>query len=99
VRANDPASEVRSPGAPSLAALRPLSRGALALWISPLGCGAARRVLYGVVLDASGSAASAPIPIGDADTFVSASAGNDIDLWVRRANETSWLRLTCDSGS
>lgn len=94
-RPGEPPSEVRSPGAPALAALRPLASGALAVWLSPLGCGASRRVVYGVVLDATGKPAAAPLPIGDGDTFVLAASGSDVDLWIRRAEEISWVRLAC----
>lgn len=95
LRPGAPAAEVRSPGAPSLAALRPLAAGGLALWLSPLGCGAARQVVYGVVLDRHGAPAAAPIPIGDGDTFVAAASGADVDLWIRRAEEIAWVRLSC----
>jgi hypothetical protein len=95
VRPGEPASEVVSPGAPALAALRPLASGALAVWLSPLGCGAERRVVYAVVLGAGGAPASAPLPVGDAETFVVAASGADVDLWMRRAEEVSWVRLTC----
>lgn len=94
-RPGEPPSEVQSPGAPALAALRPLASGALAVWLSPLGCGAQRHVVYSVVLDRNGVPASAPIPVGDADTFVVAASGADVDLWMRRAEEVSWVRLTC----
>lgn len=94
-RPGEPAAEVRSPGAPSLAALRPLASGALAVWLSPLGCGAERRVVYAVVLSPNGAPVSAPIPVGDGDTFVVGAAGADVDLWIRRAEEVSWVRLAC----
>lgn len=95
VRPGQPAAEVRTPGAPSLAALRPLEAGGLALWLSPLGCGAERRVVYGVVLDRAGVPAGEPIPIGDGETFVAASAGADVDLWIRRAAEVVWVQMSC----
>jgi hypothetical protein len=91
-----PPIEIRTPGAPSLAALRPLARGALLVWLAPLGCGSERHVVFGVVLDASGAPASAPLPIGDGDTFTLASSGADADLWLRRADRVLWMRLTCD---
>lgn len=95
VRAGDPSIEITAPGPPVLAALRPLKTGAIALWLSPLGCGAERRVLFGVVLDATGAPVGPPIPIGDADTFASASSGADVDLWVRTQDRLAWMRLTC----
>lgn len=95
VRPGLPPSEVRSPGPPSLAALRPLKRGALAVWQSPLGCGSERRVVYAVVLTPDGAAPAAPLPVGDGDTFVVSSSADDVDLWIRRVDEVSWLRLVC----
>ncbi len=95
VRGGDAPIDVVTPGAPSLAALRPLKTGALALWVSPLGCGAERRVLYGLVLDANGAPASEPLPIADAETFAAASSGADADVWFRNGDKLFWLRLTC----
>ncbi|MBK8257798.1 MAG: hypothetical protein IPK82_34660 [Polyangiaceae bacterium] len=95
LRPGKDAAEVRAPGAPSLAALRALESGALALWLSPLGCGSQRSVLFAVVLDEGGVPVSAPIPVGDSDTFVVAAVGSDVDLWTIRGDHTDWLRLTC----
>ena len=102
VRANEPAVDLRTPGAPSLAALRPLgagatATGALAVWVSPLGCGAPRRVVFGVALDAAGAPVGSPIPIADGETFALAVSGQDADLWIRRGEEVSWLRLACEA--
>ncbi len=87
--------DIATPGAPSLAALRPLAVGALALWISPLGCGAERRVLYGLVLDATGAPVGEPLPIADAETFAAASSGSDADVWLRNGDKVFWLRMSC----
>lgn len=95
VRGADPPIEIRAPGPPILAALRPLEKGALALWLSPLGCGADRRVLFGVVLDSTGAPVTAPIPIGDADTFAAATTQSDVDIWLRNGDRLFWMRLTC----
>lgn len=95
IRANDPPIEISTPGPPLLAALRPLEKGALALWLSPLGCGADRRVLYGVVLDPTGAPITPPIPIGDADTFAAATSHDEADIWLRNEGRVFWMRLTC----
>lgn len=95
-RAGEAAIELRTPGAPSLAALRPLGRGALAVWLAPLGCGAARHVVFAVVLDAAGVPSAAPMPVADGETFAAAASGADVDLWIRRAAEVFWLRMTCE---
>ncbi len=95
VRGGEAPIDIATPGAPSLAALRPLAVGALALWISPLGCGAERRVLYGLVLDATGAPVGEPLPIADAETFAAASSGSDADVWLRNGDKVFWLRMSC----
>lgn len=95
VRGGEAPIDIATPGAPSLAALRPLGVGALALWVSPLGCGAERRVLYGLVLDANGAPAGEPLPIADAETFAAASSGPDADVWLRHDDKVFWLRMSC----
>ncbi|MEZ4308269.1 MAG: hypothetical protein R3F14_09520 [Polyangiaceae bacterium] len=98
-RPGQPPREVISPGAPSSAELRPLARGALATWAAPLGCGAERSVVHGVVLDGSGAPVSAPLPIGDGEAFAVASSGADVDLWIRHADQIAWVRMTCEAPS
>lgn len=97
VRGSEPAVDLRAPGAPSLATLRPLPSGALATWVSPLGCGAERRVVFGVALDAKGAPVGSPMPIADGETFTLTVSGKDADLLIRRGDEVSWVRLACEA--
>ena len=88
-------AEVRTPAPPLRGTLRRLSRGALATWLAPLGCGAERRVVYAVALDAAGQPAGAVIPVGDADRYAVASEGDDVDLWLQHGEAVTWVRLRC----
>ena len=91
-----PPVDVRTPGAPTLLTLRPLTTGALATWVSPLGCAAERHVVFGLLLDEKGAPAGSPMPIADGETFTLSSTANDVDLLIRQADEVSWVRLTCE---
>jgi hypothetical protein len=94
-RAGRPAVEIRTPTPPLSGALRPLGRGLLATWLAPLGCGAPRRVVYAVVLDAEGAPVSEPTAVGDARAFSVASAGDDVDLWLVHEDAVTWVRARC----
>lgn len=94
-RAGLPGVDVRVPAPPLSGALRRLGRGALAVWLAPLGCGMERRVVYAVVLDPKGAPVSEVIPVGDADHFAVASLGEEVDLWVQREETVTWLRMSC----
>jgi hypothetical protein len=89
------AAEVKAPAPPLRGALRRLSRGALATWIAPLGCGAERRAVYGVRLDEAGQPAGPVIPVGDAERYAVASRGDDVDLWLQQGTSVTWMRLRC----
>ncbi len=94
-RVGQPPAEIPTPAPATHGALRRLSRGALALWIAPLGCRHARRVVYGVVLDEQGAPAGAPLPIGDATAFTAAARGDDVDLYLEEPGALTWVRMTC----
>ncbi|MEJ7735106.1 MAG: hypothetical protein WKG00_38705 [Polyangiaceae bacterium] len=84
-----------SPTPPVSTSLRRLGRGALLTWIAPLACGAERKVVFAVVLDAAGAPLGEVMPIGDATGFAVASEGASVDLWVHRDAEVAWMRLAC----
>lgn len=90
-------AEIQVPAPPLRGALRRLGVGALATWIAPLGCKAARRVVYAVRLDAAGKPAGAVIPVADAERYAGASSGDDVDLWLQDGGAVTWARLTCGS--
>lgn len=90
-----PPAELRTPAPPLRGALRRLTRGALATWLAPLGCGAARRVVYAVRLDEAGAPAAGAIPVADADRYAVASDGDDVDLWLQQGESVTWMRLRC----
>jgi hypothetical protein len=83
------------PSPPLRGSLRRLSKGSLAIWIAPLGCGASRHVVYAVVLDSTGAPAGSPIPIADAEHFAAASSGDDVDLWLQREQRITWIPMRC----
>jgi hypothetical protein len=84
-----------APAPPIRGNLRHLQRGAIALWIAPLGCKQPRRVVYGVVLDAQGAPVGAPITVGDAAAFATASSGDDVDLYLQDPTGVTWVRMSC----
>jgi hypothetical protein len=93
-----PAAEtvpLETPAPPLTAYLRRLGRGVLAAWMSPLGCGASRRVVYAAVIAPDGTP-GAIMAVGDAASFGVASRGDDVDLWIQEpAGPVSWVRATC----
>jgi hypothetical protein len=89
------AVEFPSAGQPAAGYLRRLARGALAVWITPLGCRLARRVVHAVVLDATGTPIGTPMPVGDAQSFAVATQGDDVDLYLQDETTVTWARLTC----
>jgi hypothetical protein len=91
----DDTAEVPAPAPPIRGALRRLGRGALATWITPLGCRMPRRIVYAVRLDEGGKPAGAVIPVADADRYAVASAGDDVDLWLQQGDSVLWVRLGC----
>ena len=97
VREGKPPIDFPSPAPPQRGVLRRLARGALALWIVPLGCRAPRRIVYGLVLDADGAPVGRPIPIGDAAGFAVAARGDDVDLYLQDASAVTWVRMACSA--
>lgn len=87
--------ELRAPAPATNGALRPLGRGGLATYIAPLGCGAVRKVVYGVVLADDGTPTSAPMPVSDASSFAVATDGDKVDMWIQREDEVVWIRASC----
>jgi hypothetical protein len=94
-RAGLPGIEVRTPAPPTAAALRRLARGAIAVWVAPLGCGLARRVVFAVVLDEQGAPVSEVMPVADGGRFAVAAQGASVDLWMEREEALTWVPLTC----
>lgn len=89
--------EIRSPAPPTSGAIRRLTRGGLATYIAPLGCGMTRKVVYSVVLDDDGKPASAPMPISDATSFAVTTDGEKADFWIQREDEVVWIRARCSA--
>lgn len=83
------------PAPPSQGVFRRLAHGALALWLSPVGCRSTRKVVYALVLDDAGAPVGSPVPVGDASGFAAASRGDDVDLWIQDASSVTWLRVGC----
>lgn len=97
---------LRAAATPLATAVRALERGALALWLSPLGCAAERRVLWGIVAGAPAASPAAdagngqpseagPMAVGDASAFAVASRGAEVDLWTLHGTSLTWLRMRC----
>jgi hypothetical protein len=97
-RAGLPGIEIRTPAPPTSAALRRLARGAIAVWVAPLGCGLARRVVFAVILDEQGAPASEVMPVADGGRFAVAAQGASVDLWMEREEALTWVPLTCAAG-
>lgn len=95
VRPGAPPVDFPLPSPPSHGVIRPLARGAIAVWIAPVGCRVARQVVYALVLDEAGAPVGSPIPIGDANTFGVASRGDDVDLWIQDTTSVTWVRAGC----
>lgn len=89
--------EFRTPAPASTGTLRPLARGGLATYLAPLGCGAARKVAYGVVLADDGTPVSQPMPLTDAASLAVTTEGEKVDLWLQRDEEVLWVRATCSA--
>jgi hypothetical protein len=97
VRDGQPPVVFPAPAPPQRGVLRRLARGALAVWIAPLGCRVPRRVVYGVVLDGDGAPVGTPIPIGDAAAFAAAARSDDVDLYLQDATTVTWVRMACSA--
>ncbi|RYE87623.1 MAG: hypothetical protein EOO75_14240 [Myxococcales bacterium] len=84
--------------APPLALfVRPLGRGALAAWLVPTHCGDRRRqVAYLARLDEDGSLTAGPMALTDATGLALATGGDQAEVWLRRGERVTWLRLRCD---
>jgi hypothetical protein len=95
VRPNAETVELRSPAPPMVAAMRRLDRGVLVTWISPLGCGMQRRVVFAAVLSPDGALVGEVIPVGDATSFAVATSGAHVDLWIQNESNAAWMRLEC----
>lgn len=87
--------ELRAHAPPSAGALRPLSQGTFAAYLTPLGCGQARKVAYAVLLDSAANPISAPMPVADAQSFAVAADGDKVDIWLQQDDTVTWLRATC----
>jgi hypothetical protein len=98
--------EVRAPAPATSGVLRPLGRGGLATYLAPLGCGAARKVVFAVVLGDDGAPTSQPMPVSDATSFAVTTEGEKVDMWiqregekvdmwVQREEEVVWIRARC----
>ncbi len=87
--------EFRTPAPATTGTLRPLARGGLATYVAPLGCGAARKVAYAVVLADDGTPVSQPMPLTDATSLAVTTEGEKVDLFVQRDEEVLWVRATC----
>jgi hypothetical protein len=94
-REGAPPVDFALPAPPQRGVLRRLSRGALAAWITPIGCRSARRVVYALVLDEVGAPVGAPVPIVDATGFAVATKGDDVDVFLQDATSVTWVRATC----
>lgn len=95
VRAGAPPVDFPLPGPPIRGALRRLAHGAIAAWVTPLGCRGARTVVYALLFDESGAPVGSPIPVGDADGFAIAAQGDDVDLWLQDETKVTWVRAGC----
>lgn len=95
VRAGAPPVDFPLPGPPSNGVLRRLAHGAIAAWITPLGCRAARKVVYALLLDESGAPVGSPMAVGDANGFAMATQGDDVDLWLQDETAVKWVRASC----
>lgn len=87
--------EIRAHAPATSGAMRPLARGGIAAYLTPLGCGASRKVVYMVVLDDDGTPLSQPMPVSDAGSFAVATEGEKVDLWIQRGDEVVWIRARC----
>src|SRR5262249_12945389 len=94
-RAGAGATDITAPAPPLAAWLRHLSRGALATWLAPLGCGVHRPGVWGVGLDVEGAPIGAPIQIANATTYAIATNNSDADLWIQDDDRVTWVRMTC----
>jgi hypothetical protein len=92
-----PPADVSLAAPPAIGVLRPLRRGALAVWRAPLGCHLARQVVYAVVLDGTGTPVAAPTAVANGSAFAVAADGDDVDLWVEADRAVSWARMTCSA--
>lgn len=87
--------EYRMPAPPIQGVLRRLAHGAVAVWSTLVGCRGERRVVYALVLDAQGTPAGAPVPVGDAGSFAVATQGDQVDIFLQEAASVLWLRADC----
>ena len=87
--------------APPLALfVRPLDRGALAMWLAPTHCGDRRRqVAYAARLGPRGELVAGPMAVADATGLALATHGSAAEVWLRQGDRVAWLRLRCDGAA
>jgi hypothetical protein len=82
--------------APESLIARPLSDGAIVVWIAPVSCRMkTRTVVHAVVLTGDGTATSAPMSVADASGFAVATRGDKLSLWLYTERGISLLSATC----
>ncbi|MCS6900846.1 MAG: hypothetical protein RMJ98_14750 [Myxococcales bacterium] len=91
-----PAVEIPVDAPPLALFMRPISRGALAVWLMPTHCGdRQRRVVYAALLDEDGGLESGPMAVTEATGVALATQGSRFDLWLRRQGRVVWLKGRC----
>jgi hypothetical protein len=91
-----PAATIDGQAAPQSLMARPLARGALLVWLAPVSCrNKARKIVYALVVTATGEARGAPMAVADASGFAVAARGDRVSLWLRTERGLSWLRARC----
>lgn len=109
-RPDKPAVPLSAPVQPTLAAIHPLSKGALVTWLTPLRCEAdqpgLRRVLYALVIDEQGEPVGSVMPVSDTWEYAVTTQGDEVHLWLRGINppdgqppELTWLQLSCSGAA
>jgi hypothetical protein len=82
--------------APDGLVARPLSRGAIVIWIAPVSCRITQRiVVHAMLLDSDGTPAGPPMSVGDATGFAASTRGDELALWLRTQRGIAYLRGRC----
>jgi hypothetical protein len=75
---------------------RPLGDGFVVAWIAPISCRHdARQTVRAFLVGKNGVPLSSTMAVGDATGFAVGTGGNQLNLWLSRAEELVWVRATC----
>ncbi|MBI5533338.1 MAG: hypothetical protein HY898_11515 [Deltaproteobacteria bacterium] len=89
-------SVMDTPAAPRSAMMRPLSKGALLAWLSPVNClHPDRWIVYAVLLDEAGRPVGGPMAVSDASGFSLATHDDEATLMLDTPEGITRIAMRC----